>query len=108
MYELVYSQTAKRQLEKLDHQVRQRIVAALERIRIRPGAYVTRLVGDPGYKFRVGDYRVLLDIEHGRLLVLVLKAGHRSTIYDEVPALARARGIAKGATWEGIREKQSR
>ncbi len=58
-------------------------MAALERIRIRPEAYITKLVGDPGYKLRVGDYRVIMDIDKGKLLILVIKIGHRRNIYEK-------------------------
>lgn len=81
MYELVYSDTATRQLEKLTSDTQRRILRALERIRIRPEAYVTRLVGQSYYRFRVGDYRVILDVLHQRLLILVIEIGHRKDIY---------------------------
>jgi mRNA interferase RelE/StbE len=34
------------------------------------------------WRYRVGDWRVLCRIEDGRLLVLVLEIGHRSTVYS--------------------------
>lgn len=82
MYEIIFSDKAKRQLEKLDRTIQQRIIKALERIRIRPESYVTKLVGDTGYKFRVGDYRVILDIDKGILEILIIKVGYRKNIYD--------------------------
>ncbi|MEA3295420.1 MAG: type II toxin-antitoxin system RelE/ParE family toxin [Euryarchaeota archaeon] len=45
-------------------------------------AYVTKLTGDPGYKIRVGDYRVIMDIDNKKLHILVLKIGHRMNVYD--------------------------
>jgi len=42
---------------------------------------VTKLVGDPGYRLRVGDYRVILDIDEGNLIILVIKIAHRKKIY---------------------------
>ena len=36
----------------------------------------------PEYRLRVGDYRVIMDIEHNELQILVLKIGHRKNIYD--------------------------
>jgi mRNA interferase RelE/StbE len=69
------------QLKKLDKGIRQRIISTLERIRIRPYAHVKRLVGIPYYRLRVGDYRVILDIEEKVLMILVLEAGHRLNIY---------------------------
>lgn len=81
-FEILMMPTAKKQLKKLDRKVQGQIIKALERIRIRPEAFITKLVGVPGYKLRVGEYRILLDIDRGKLLILVLKVGHRRNIYD--------------------------
>jgi mRNA interferase RelE/StbE len=43
---------------------------------------VTKLVGDPGYKLRVGDYRVIMDIDNKILRILILKIGRRKNIYS--------------------------
>jgi len=82
MYEIIFSQTALNQFKKLEKPLQERIVKTLERIKIRPEAYVKKLVNYPGYKLRVGDYRVILDIDKGKLLILVIKIGHRKNIYD--------------------------
>jgi len=82
-YEIVLSDRAFRQLKKLDRNIQERIVSALERIRVRPEDHSTKLIGDPGYKLRVGDYRVILDIDKNILKILVIKIGHRKNIYDD-------------------------
>ena len=82
MYEIIFSDKAGKQFSKLEKSLQERIISSLERIRIRPEAYVTKLVGDPAYKLRVGDYRVILDIDQGKLIILVLKIGHRKNIYN--------------------------
>ena len=81
MYEIIFSNKAKKQLFKLEKNIQERIIAALERIRIRPESYITKLIGDPGFKLRVGDYRVIMDIDNNNLLILVIKIGHRRDIY---------------------------
>ncbi|MGM0366523.1 MAG: type II toxin-antitoxin system RelE family toxin [Actinomycetota bacterium] len=81
MYEVIFSHKAKKQLYKLEKNLQERIIAALERIRIRPQAYTTKLVSDPGYKLRVGDYRIIMDIDNNDLLILIIKIGHRRDIY---------------------------
>lgn len=83
MHEIEFSKLAEKQLYKLETNLQIRIINALERIRIRPESYITKLVGEPGYKFRVGDYRIIVDIDKGRLLILVIKIGHRKNIYDQ-------------------------
>jgi len=81
LYEIIFSQKAKKQLFKLEKNIQERIITALERIRIRPEAYITKLVGDPGFKLRIGNYRVIMDINNNNLLILVIKVGHRKDIY---------------------------
>jgi mRNA interferase RelE/StbE len=83
-YEIIFSDTSLTQLKKLEHSIQERIIKSLERIRIRPEAYVTKLVGDPGYRLRVGDYRVIMDIDKQKLHILVIKIGHRKNIYQKL------------------------
>lgn len=82
-YEIIFTDKSLKQLKKLEKDIQKRIIKALERIRIRPEAYVTKLIGDPGYRLRVGNYRVLMDIDKQKILILVLKIAHRKTIYKE-------------------------
>lgn len=65
---------------KLERNIQKRIISSLERIRIRPEAFITKLVVDPGYKLRIGDYRVIMDIDKNNLIILVIKVGHRKKI----------------------------
>ncbi|MCH7568326.1 MAG: type II toxin-antitoxin system RelE/ParE family toxin [Nanoarchaeota archaeon] len=83
MYEIILSKGAERFLGKLDRANRERVIRALERIRIRPEKYLEKLVGEEGYKFRVGDYRLFIDIHKNDLLILVIKIGHRKNIYKK-------------------------
>jgi len=82
LYGIVFSLKAKKQLLRLQRNIQERIISALERIRIRPETFITKLVGDPGYKLRVGDYRVIMDIDKNSLIIIVIKVGHRKNIYN--------------------------
>lgn len=83
MYTLIYSPSALKELDKLEHNLQQRIITALERLRIRPESCdIKKLVGMRGYRFRVGDYRIIFDLEKNKLLILVLHIGHRKNIYQ--------------------------
>ena len=83
MYEIVISKKAFKQLNKLERSIQDRIFRALERIRIRPEAHITKLIDDKGYKLRVGDYRVIMDIEKSKLKILIIKIGYRKSIYKK-------------------------
>jgi mRNA interferase RelE/StbE len=79
---VIFSDLALKQMKKLDEEIRRRIISTIERIRIRPDAYVRKLVGDEGYRLRVGDYRVVLDLDKEQLIILVLRIGHRKNVYN--------------------------
>lgn len=81
MYEIIYANSALKFLEKLPKHSQKHILAVLERARIRPESKFERLVGEKAYKIRAGKYRVIADIDNGRLRILVIKIGHRKNIY---------------------------
>ena len=83
-YQIFFTDIAKKHLKRLEKGDQERIIKSLERIRIRPEAHVTKLVGDSGYKLRVGDYRIILEIEKEKLIILVLIIGHRKNIYRKI------------------------
>lgn len=83
-YEIIFTDTSLKQFKKLEKNVQERIIKALERIRIRPEAHVKKLVGDLGYRLRVGEYRVIIDIYKDKLVILVIKIGHRKNIYKNL------------------------
>ncbi len=79
--------TALRQLEKLDRLAAQRIlkflhgrIAPLENPRSIGEALHGERLGE-FWKYRIGDYRLITRIEDDRLVVLVLRVGHRRDVY---------------------------
>ena len=80
-YNLVYTRRAEKDLKKLDSSIKSRIGNALLKLQDNPLLYSDKL-SDPAlgtYKFRIGDYRVIFDIEGND--VVVLGVGHRREIY---------------------------
>lgn len=84
MYEIIFSEKFEEVFEKLDVLLRKRILKVLERVRFRPFSYFKKLVGKDAYKLRVGDYRVIADIKGNKLVILLLKVGHRKNIYKNL------------------------
>jgi len=80
-YRLVFTRRAVRDMEALEPEVRQRIGEALERYRQEPLRYARKMAGPAlgGYRFRIGDYRVIFDLEGDD--IVVLRVGHRSQVY---------------------------
>lgn len=81
-FEVVWSQSAIKQLKKLDRSVAKRIVDAVDKLLVDPHNVVSRIANSPYFRLRVGDYRVLVDIQRKELRVLVVKVGHRKSVYD--------------------------
>jgi len=82
-----FAETALRQVEKLDSAIRRRIIKFLrERLGKldNPRSIGQALQGErlgEFWKYRVGDYRLIAKIEDDRLVILVLKVGHRREVY---------------------------
>jgi mRNA interferase RelE/StbE len=86
-YSVELSESADRELGKLDAQQAKRILRFLhERVAKQddPRSVGEALHGSQlgeFWKYRVGDYRLICKIEDDRLVVLVLRVGHRKEIY---------------------------
>jgi mRNA interferase RelE/StbE len=85
-WKIEFDPIARRELEKLDKPVSRRILKFLyERVAKldKPRTIGSRLQGTlrEFWKYRVGDYRVICSLEHDRLVVLVLRVGHRREVY---------------------------
>jgi len=82
-----YTESARRQLRKLDKPTARRIVAFMDgRIATQEdprssGEALTGPMLGTYWRYRVGDYRIICDIEDGALRVVVLEVGHRREIY---------------------------
>lgn len=81
MYSIEFAKHAEKQLYKLERNVQERIIAALERIRIKPYSHIKKLVGVSYFCLRTGDYRIILDIKDDKFIVYVIEIGHRRNIY---------------------------
>jgi mRNA interferase RelE/StbE len=74
---------ASRALRKLDPAVRPRIQGAIGLLANDPRPPASRpLRGRPGYRVRVGDYRIIYTVQDDVLLVVVVTLGHRREVYD--------------------------
>lgn len=80
-YQIAFTNTAERQLKKLEKHMQKRILTVLERIKVRPYDFVKKLTSYPYYRLRVGDYRLILDIKNDLLIIIVVEIGHRKNIY---------------------------
>ena len=83
-YKVELTRSAEKDLRRIDKRYISRIFAAVESLEEEPRPVgCTKLSGsDHTYRIRVGSYRVIYEIEDDRLVVLVIKIGHRKDVYQ--------------------------
>jgi len=80
------TRTAEKQIKKLDAQAQKSIVRFLrERLKSteNPRQWGKPLHGDKRglWRYRVGDYRLICEIQDERITILVVEVAHRKDIY---------------------------
>jgi mRNA interferase RelE/StbE len=83
LYRILFAPAALRQFRKLSSQLQKRLRPHVDALADNPRpAGVVKLSGsDDIYRIRVGDYRIIYEIQDVGLVVLVLKVGNRREIY---------------------------
>jgi len=83
-YEVGFKPSALREVRKLDEVTRRAIISAVELLADNPRPDgCKKLKGESNlYRIRVmGNYRIIYDVQDRRLIVTVVKVGHRRDVY---------------------------
>ena len=84
MWQIIYRKPVVRALGRLPRNIARRIRNRIEQLAQNPYApdnNITKLQGREGYRLRVGDWRVIYDLNDDQLIVLILEIGPRGSIY---------------------------
>lgn len=83
IYEVLVPKNVQKDINELSETLRDRIEEALEDLTEdpRPNGVVKMKDFDSRYRIRIGNYRVVYDINDGKLLVLVVQCQHRREVY---------------------------
>ncbi len=81
-YEIVLRQSVLKDLSAIPKKDVKRIVATIKRLANDPRPpQAKKLSGQERYRIRRGRYRIIYSIEDDRLIVCVVKVGHRREVY---------------------------
>lgn len=82
-YSVEISRTAEKQLRGLPREDQERVAGAMVALGAEPfPARCRKLAGHTNtYRIRVGRYRVIYSVEQDRVVIVILKIGHRKDIY---------------------------
>lgn len=80
-YEIVLTNRATKDLEKLDQKIKRKIIDNLIANRTDPLAHAIKLTNPKlgSYRYKIGDYRVVFDLDDKT--IVILRIGHRKSIY---------------------------
>ena len=80
-YRIEYASSAIRDLDALPAKTRNQVIRKIERLHAGLHGNIKRLQDDDfTYRLRMGDYRILFDVEGE--LIIIRRVGHRKNIYD--------------------------
>ncbi len=87
-YSVEYTQRALKDLKKLDRQTRALILGWIEKNLVdceNPRQHGKGLTANRSgqWRYRVGNYRIIADIQDDTVIILVLTVGHRSDVYRQ-------------------------
>lgn len=84
-YTIEFLKTAAEELAALSKANQRRIAAKIDALRDNPRPPGVKMLagGDTLYRLRVGDYRMIYSIDGKKLVVLVIRIGHRKDVYRE-------------------------
>jgi len=83
MFEIILDEPAIEFLNKLPKELKQRIFEKIISTKENPFHFFEHLSERGGYKLRVGDYRVIADIDQSSQKINVTLIGHRKNIYKK-------------------------
>lgn len=86
MFHVEYSEKAQRQIKKLDRSVQRLLFSWIDKHlegTINPRQQGKGLTANRTnqWRYRIGNYRLICDIQDDKAVILALEFGHRSTIY---------------------------
>lgn len=87
IYHVEYLKSVQKTLEKMDKYTKRILFEWIDKN--LEGCSNPRIHGKPlsanragQWRYRVGDYRIIADIQDAKLVILVIAVGHRREIYD--------------------------
>jgi len=84
MYEIIFDEEAIDFLNTLPKEIKERIFKKIISAKENPLHFFERLTGRSEYKLRVGDYRIIVDIDQSNKKVRITFIGHRKNVYDQI------------------------
>ena len=81
-YQVHIQRTAEKEIDRLPQSVHRRLSNKILSLGENPRPRGSKkLVGIENHRLRIGDYRILYDIDDNKKIVIIIAVGHRSEVY---------------------------
>ena len=82
MYSISIKQSAAKALSKLESPQRLRLIEAIDKLKTNPNAGSVLKGEFFGLRrIRIGDYRIVYEVQNAQLVILVVRVAHRREVY---------------------------
>jgi mRNA interferase RelE/StbE len=84
-YEIIITKSIQKQLDNLPNNIQERVYEKIAQLAEEPRPDgVVKLKGyDNEYRIRIGDYRLVYEIQDEQLIVLLVQCKHRRDVYKK-------------------------
>ena len=83
LYNLEIVRSAQKDIRRLDRSVRVRVIDAIELLVADPYRQGVRQLDSGIFRYRVGHYRIIYDVDNDTVTVRVVRVRHRGDVYKE-------------------------
>ncbi len=80
-WDVLWSLRSVKQLKKLDKKQARMVREGVLEITDNPFTAVRKLADSAFFRMRVGSYRVIMDLQQGKMIIFVVEVDHRRRIY---------------------------
>lgn len=84
IYSVEWHPNVKQFIKKLPKNIAERIVKKITLITTNPFHYLEHYEGENLYKLRIGEYRILIDVDFSEKILKIQVIGHRKNIYKKI------------------------
>ena len=82
MYIITIKQSVAKALAKIDAPQRTRLIEAIDKLKTNPNAGSVLKGEFSGLRrIRIGDYRIVYEVQNAQLVILVIRVAHRREVY---------------------------
>lgn len=84
-YKIEFSRSALKQIKKLSSKIQSQIAQKIQELSKNPRDFGSKkLVTVGSYRVKIGDYRIIYDINDKLITILIIRIGHRKDIYESL------------------------